>query len=234
MRKCQIIKNIFLIITLFLVAFSISYAAPQDIDLKAELKLVNTPSTYYVYLSFNAISSSSLIKLWEDGKEKDIGPTQEYTDSKTKQKRLLASVIYPSPGDHSYRVAILNSAKEVLGQGTTSISVPGNSYQPSSSGAPNSTGQPVEIGAQFPGEPKNVDLIQHIYYVHKWATLIGSLLAVYMIVFAGFKYMTSAGNPEALQDAKDTIIGALVGLSIILLAYMLFQIVGIKVMPTQP
>jgi hypothetical protein len=92
-----------------------------------------------------------------------------------------------------------------------------------------SEGQPIPIGARFPGEPEKVSLIDHIMYVHKWASIIGTLAAILMIIFAGFKYTTSTGNPEALQDAKDTIIGALIGLSIILLTYILLQVVGIKV-----
>lgn len=91
--------------------------------------------------------------------------------------------------------------------------------------APSSTPEgEVKVGAPFPGEPEKVDLVTHIMYVHKWAAGIGSLLAVLMIIFAGFKYMTSSGNPEALGDAKETIIGALAGLSIIILTYFLLEI----------
>ena len=93
----------------------------------------------------------------------------------------------------------------------------------------------LEVGAPFPGEEgKKVDLIEHIYLAHKWATLIGTLIAAFMIIFAGFKYTTSAGNPEGLQDAKDTLIGALIGLAIIILTYLLLQVLGARVIGVNP
>lgn len=89
----------------------------------------------------------------------------------------------------------------------------------------------IEIGAPFPGEKKTVGLVEHVKEIHKWASIIGSLLAIFMIIFAGSKYMMSAGNPEALTDAKETLIGALIGLSIIILSYILLVAVGAKIAP---
>ena len=42
-------------------------------------------------------------------------------------------------------------------------------------------------------------------------SLVG-LIAVLIIVLAGFKYITSSGKPDEITKAKDTIIYALVGL----------------------
>jgi len=91
------------------------------------------------------------------------------------------------------------------------------------------TATDTEVGAKFPGETSDqTNLVDHIIAAYHWATIIGSLLAIYMIVFAGFKYMSSSGNPEALQDAKDTIIGALTGLAMIILMYFLVDLFGVK------
>ena len=50
-----------------------------------------------------------------------------------------------------------------------------------------------------------------------------SLIALVMVVYGGFQYITSAGNPEQIKKAKDTIIWALLGMSI---AFMSLAIVN--------
>jgi len=49
-------------------------------------------------------------------------------------------------------------------------------------------------------------------------TIIGSLVATFFIVKGGYLYITSAGKPEALESAKNTIRNALIGLLLILSA----------------
>ncbi|MBU0707011.1 pilin [Patescibacteria group bacterium] len=41
-----------------------------------------------------------------------------------------------------------------------------------------------------------------------------SLIALVMVIYGGFQYVTSAGNPEQIKKAKDTIIWALLGMAI--------------------
>jgi len=69
--------------------------------------------------------------------------------------------------------------------------------------------------------------------IYRWATAIGASLAVLMIIIAGFQYATSSGNAEALQKSKDIIVGALIGLGIILLSYFLFETMGVTLEITQ-
>jgi|GEM_PF-2488160 len=89
--------------------------------------------------------------------------------------------------------------------------------------------QGVNIGAPFPGEPTNVTFEAHTFYIFKWAASIGSLLAMLMIIYAGIKYMSSGGNPQVLEDAKETIVGSLIGLGMIILAYFLLKTIGVNV-----
>lgn len=49
------------------------------------------------------------------------------------------------------------------------------------------------------------------------ATIVG-VAAVIMIIIGGFKYMTSSGDPANLNSAKNTILYALIGLVIALVA----------------
>jgi uncharacterized membrane protein YwzB len=48
--------------------------------------------------------------------------------------------------------------------------------------------------------------------------LIGIILVV-LILYAGFQWMTAAGNDDAIKSAKKTIAAAVVGLVVILMSY---------------
>lgn len=51
------------------------------------------------------------------------------------------------------------------------------------------------------------------------------LVAVIIIMYGGFTYMTSAGNPEKIDKAKKVLIGAVIGLIICLTAFAIVQFV---------
>ena len=55
------------------------------------------------------------------------------------------------------------------------------------------------------------------------------IIAVVLIVYAGFKWMTSAGNEEAVGSAKKTLIAAVIGLVIILSAYIIANFVILNI-----
>lgn len=52
------------------------------------------------------------------------------------------------------------------------------------------------------------------------SVLVGAV-AVVMIIVAGFRYVTSAGNAETLKNARNTIVYALVGLIIVAFAQVI-------------
>lgn len=50
-----------------------------------------------------------------------------------------------------------------------------------------------------------------------------------VIIYAGYIYATSQGNPDSIKTAKDFIIGALVGIALIILAGVILRnIIGIN------
>ncbi len=55
--------------------------------------------------------------------------------------------------------------------------------------------------------------------------LAGLLLLLYLL-YGGFAYMTSAGDPKKLEAAKDKLTGALIGFIIVFVSFWLVQIVG--------
>lgn len=60
--------------------------------------------------------------------------------------------------------------------------------------------------------------------IQVFITLAG-IVAVAFFVFGGFRYITSTGNPESLDKAKHTILYSAIGLTIVLAAYVLMNIV---------
>src|SRR3989304_2714926 len=56
--------------------------------------------------------------------------------------------------------------------------------------------------------------------------LAGLLMLLYLL-YGGYKYMLSRGDPKALADAKGTITNALLGFVIVFDAFWIVQIIGI-------
>lgn len=57
--------------------------------------------------------------------------------------------------------------------------------------------------------------------VYMWAGII----CVIIIIVAGFLYATSSGNAANVKKAKDAILGAIVGLVVIMLAFVITQFI---------
>lgn len=53
-----------------------------------------------------------------------------------------------------------------------------------------------------------------------------TLIAVGFIIYGGFQYMTSMGEPDKTKSAKETILNALVGLAIALVASATVAFIG--------
>ena len=56
-------------------------------------------------------------------------------------------------------------------------------------------------------------------------SVIVGVVAVIMIIFGGFKYITSGGKQESVTAAKNTILYALIGLIIVALAQIIVKFV---------
>jgi len=76
---------------------------------------------------------------------------------------------------------------------------------------------------------QNLKVGDFVTLLYKWVILgIGPALAILVMIYAGYVYMTSQGNPDSIKTAKDLIIGALVGLALIILAGVILRnVVGI-------
>ncbi|MEO6130231.1 MAG: peptidoglycan-binding protein, partial [Saprospiraceae bacterium] len=67
-------------------------------------------------------------------------------------------------------------------------------------------------------------------------------IALLLIIRAGFKIMTSEGKPEAIQEGREKLIAAIVGLLFLIFALVFLQVIGVDILkipgitggPTEP
>ena len=82
---------------------------------------------------------------------------------------------------------------------------------------------PQDIGVPGVGLGTTISLIINILLY------IAGVAAVGFIIFGGMRYILSQGNQQAVEDAKNTILYAVVGLIITILAYAIINFVISKV-----
>lgn len=71
----------------------------------------------------------------------------------------------------------------------------------------------------------NSGLNKIIRFVINIFSLVVGAISVIMIIYAGFKYITSGGNDSNVTSAKNTIVYALIGLVIVALAQIIVRFV---------
>ena len=88
-------------------------------------------------------------------------------------------------------------------------------------GGPSSAAPAADLGTK----------IQHIVNL---LSVVGGIAAVIVIIYAGFRLVTSGGSPDGVKSGKNAIIYAIIGLIIIALAQAIvhFVIVGIQPPPS--
>jgi hypothetical protein len=73
------------------------------------------------------------------------------------------------------------------------------------------------------GNVRGVTLTQYIISIYNYAASIIALLAVIVIIVAGYRYMSAMGNPQYLSEAKAMSVGAITGLVLVLLSYLILS-----------
>jgi len=62
---------------------------------------------------------------------------------------------------------------------------------------------------------------------------IAGAIAVIFLLIGGFQYVTSRGNEEAMESAKKTIFGAIIGVVVIAMSYTIVVIIN-NILTTKP
>ena len=117
--------------------------------------------------------------------------------------------------------------------GTATVSAqPATTAQPQSQSA--QSGQAVNPSQQIGEGVKAVgggagqgqgDFTKAVQTVVNTLLFILGLVAVIMIILGGFRYVTSNGDPGATKTAKDTIMYAVIGLVVAILAFAIVSFV---------
>jgi hypothetical protein len=73
---------------------------------------------------------------------------------------------------------------------------------------------------------KNTSVIEYINAIYIWIAFIGGLIAVISLMYAGYSYMASYGDPEKIANAKDIVEKSLIGLSLLILAALILNTIN--------
>lgn len=85
------------------------------------------------------------------------------------------------------------------------------------------------------GEPYNIcsvsfdagkDIPKVLLAVFEIIMRILGIVAVVMVVWGGFQYITSQGEPEATKNARNTIVNALIGVGVAISATAIVNLIG--------
>jgi hypothetical protein len=57
-------------------------------------------------------------------------------------------------------------------------------------------------------------------------TIVAAIWFLFQILFAGYTWITAGGEPKKLQEARDRIVHAFIGLVIVIAAWSLLAVVG--------
>lgn len=85
--------------------------------------------------------------------------------------------------------------------------------------------QEAKRGLQEIGGDKSADLPTIAKTIINFLLFLVGAIAVVIIVYAGFQYVTSAGDSSKVATAKNTIIYAVIGLIVAIMAYAIVNFV---------
>lgn len=93
---------------------------------------------------------------------------------------------------------------------------------------------PTIPGTDVVPETVGTDLADYVKYVFSWALGVAGLTALLFLVYGGFKYLTSAGNPSQIRNAKDWIFSALLGMIILFSSFLILNTIDSEFVILRP
>ena len=64
-----------------------------------------------------------------------------------------------------------------------------------------------------------------IYRIISLLLFVAGALAVLFVIIGGYQYITAAGNEEASEKGKKTLVNAIIGVVLIILAYVIINVI---------
>jgi len=69
-----------------------------------------------------------------------------------------------------------------------------------------------------------------IAFIFAFLLGISGGIAILLIIISGYKFMASQGKPEALQEAREQLTAAIVGLIFVILSFAILNIIGVNIL----
>lgn len=93
-----------------------------------------------------------------------------------------------------------------------------------------------ELEVQIPGLTSTClpALPDYIATIYNFALMISGIICFGSLIYGGFRYLTSAGSPSAINDAKDQISSALIGLVILFSAWLILNTINPQLVILNP
>jgi hypothetical protein len=82
------------------------------------------------------------------------------------------------------------------------------------------------LGTSLNGDSELPQLPQLIQYLYEWGIALGGLAAFIALLIAGFQFLTSAGNPTQMSEARGRIQSAAVGLVLLLGSWLILYTIN--------
>jgi hypothetical protein len=88
----------------------------------------------------------------------------------------------------------------------------------------------IGIGVGLPGttveNPGTYTFPQYVHGLYEFAIKVAVALCTIMIIYAGYKYLTSKGDTGAINEAKDILFSTLMGAALLILVVLVGNISG--------
>jgi len=86
----------------------------------------------------------------------------------------------------------------------------------------------VGVGVQIPGSSAtSYTFSSYMCAIYYWALNIGFGLTLLMFIYAGYRYMTAAGNDSVFTDTKDILTSAILGFLLLLMIRLVLHVLNV-------
>jgi len=82
-----------------------------------------------------------------------------------------------------------------------------------------------EVAGEQP-EETTTPVTEYFKYIFNFLVGVSGIIALFVLINAGMNYITSAGNPEAINDSKSKIAAALLGILILFGSYLILTTIN--------
>jgi len=92
--------------------------------------------------------------------------------------------------------------------------------------------QGMGVGVTMPGAitgGQSYTVSQYVRGIYAYSMKVAVALATLMVIYAGYKYLTSRGDTGAINEAKDILFSTLMGAALLMLVILVANLAGIEI-----